>query len=165
MNDKEYKGRIIPEAEQREPNKYSDKGFDDVSKYDKKKLDREHDRYLKGLKKLDKDGGNFFDLRPYVQGVIIGIEAEYLSSEDPKEVDKGKEMELLTKKLMFDRKKKTIESKIAASFFGLCTVVGVLFGLNSITGAAIGFASAPSSFLGAILFVGGIAGLFFMRKK
>ena len=59
--------------------------------------------------------------------------------------------------LSFSKQKttKNIESKVAAEFFGLCVGAGILFGVNSMTGAAIGFASAPSGFLGAVLFVGG----------
>ena len=62
--------------------------------------------------------------------------------------------------------KSNLGTKVLTSIFGIVTAVGILFGINSMTGAAIGFNSVPSGFLGAVLFVGGIAGLFFsMRKK
>jgi len=60
--------------------------------------------------------------------------------------------------------KKNLEKKVTASIFGIATIAGILFGLNSMTGAAIGFSNAPSGFLGAVLFVGGIVGLYFSRK-
>jgi hypothetical protein len=58
-----------------------------------------------------------------------------------------------------------LEGNVLTSIFGVAIVVGILFGLNSFTGAAIGFNTAPSTFLGAILFLGGIVGLYFSFKK
>jgi len=58
-----------------------------------------------------------------------------------------------------------VEKKVLTSIFGIATAVGILFGINSLTGAVIGFGNAPSGFLGAVLFVGGIAGLYFSFKK
>ena len=57
-----------------------------------------------------------------------------------------------------------IENKVLTSIFGISVVGGILFGINSLTGAAIGFNIAPSGFLGAALFIGGIAGLYFRKK-
>jgi len=52
-----------------------------------------------------------------------------------------------------------------AGIFGMFAIAGIYFGASSMTGAAIGFSNAPSGFLGACLFLGGIAGLFFTLKK
>ena len=61
-----------------------------------------------------------------------------------------------------EERTKSLENKVVTSVFGISVAVGLTFGVNSITGAAIGFANAPSGFLGAVLFIGGITGLFFL---
>ncbi len=62
------------------------------------------------------------------------------------------------------KEKNSIENKVLTSIFGIATAIGILFGINSLTGAAIGFSNAPSGFLGAVLFIGGIVGLYFSLK-
>ncbi|MFA5953091.1 MAG: hypothetical protein WC812_00705 [Candidatus Pacearchaeota archaeon] len=58
-----------------------------------------------------------------------------------------------------------LEGKVISSIFGICALAGIYFGISGMTGAAIGLTKASSSFLGVLLFVGGIAGLFFSLKK
>ncbi|MFA5953674.1 MAG: hypothetical protein WC812_03710 [Candidatus Pacearchaeota archaeon] len=62
------------------------------------------------------------------------------------------------------RKGSDLENKVVSSIFGICALAGIYFGISGMTGAAIGLTKASSSFLGVLLFVGGIAGLFFGRR-
>ena len=58
-----------------------------------------------------------------------------------------------------------LEKKIAAGIFGIFFVAGLFFGIGSLTGAVISFSSELSGFLGVILFIVGILGLFFSLKN
>ncbi len=59
-----------------------------------------------------------------------------------------------------------IENKVLASIFGISLGLGIIFAGYSLTGAVIGLSPKEyTGFLGALLFIAGIVGLFFIKAN
>ncbi|MCA9487930.1 MAG: hypothetical protein KC516_03130 [Nanoarchaeota archaeon] len=127
--------------------------------------------YLVPLNKIkDLGNGKGIDLKKIGKELVNGEEHMVTSNKGFEKYMTFKELgnellgEVNEKILSLGKSFGNLEEKVVSSVFGFSILAGIAFGLNSITGAAIGFASAPSSFLGAILFIGGILGLYFSKK-
>ena len=159
--------------QEKNPDKYFEKGFRDGKRISYEQAKEEVSKYL--------NEPNLSNRLPYNKGILMKAASKLIDSENPKDIKdaikvyeafKAKHLpKRIKEKLGYAEKKNSrtleekVETKIVAGIFGTCIVTGLFFGLSTITGNSVGITTHSSNFLGIVLFVGGITGLFFCKKK
>ena len=83
---------------------------------------------------------------------------------EAKRGEKCKEVKIFKVRLTLFLMREKVKRGLFASVFGVISLFGVFFSVSKFTGNAIGSSGDPGSFIGALLFLGGLAGVFSSLK-